>query len=57
MVNQTGDIVSSEGAKYGGTATVPTAGAAFQTTTDTSITGQTAVGTVGNDTFMWRQVN
>jgi prepilin-type N-terminal cleavage/methylation domain-containing protein len=57
MVNQTGDIVSSEGAKYGGTATVPDAGAAFQTTTATSITGQTAVGTVGNDTYMWRQVN
>lgn len=61
MVNQTGDVVSTEtgGAlpPYNGTASVPVPGAAFQTTTGTSITGLTAVGATGQDGRMWRQVN
>ena len=55
-VNQTGDVTSTEWNNYSGTSR-PDASAAFQTTTANSITGLTAVGTVGQDTRVWRQVN
>ena len=56
MVNQTGDVVTSEYSGYSGT-TGPVAHAGFLSTAAGSITGLTAVGTVGGDTRVWRQVN
>ena len=57
MVNQTGDVVSTEFNGYSGD-TGPAGGAGFFTPrTADSITGLTAVGTVGGDTRIWRQVN
>lgn len=56
MVNQTGDVVSSEFSGYTGV-TGPNANAGFITSTVDSITGLTAVGTTGGDTRIWRQVN
>jgi len=58
-VNQTGDVTSSENNAnpYSGTTLFPTPGAAFITGDPQSVTGLTAVGTVGGDGWMWRQVN
>lgn len=56
MVNQTGDVVTTEDSGYSST-TGPTAGAGFITTNADSITGLTAVGTLGQDGNVWRQVN
>ena len=56
MVNQTGDVVTSEWSLYTGD-TGPIANAAFQSSEAGSITGLTAVGVVGGDTRIWRQVN
>ena len=57
MVNQTGDVVTSEFNGYSG-GTGPTAGAGFFQARDAeSITGLTAVGTQGQDGRVWRQVN
>jgi prepilin-type N-terminal cleavage/methylation domain-containing protein len=57
MVNQSGDIVTTEDRTYSGPGPV-NAGAGFYTPYNAaSITGQTAVGTIGGDGNMWRQVN
>ena len=56
MVNQTGDVVTSEWRDYTGDAG-PVANAAFQSTEVGSITGLTAVGAIGGDTRNWKQVN
>jgi prepilin-type N-terminal cleavage/methylation domain-containing protein len=57
MVNQTGDVVSTENNTYSG-GTGPSAHAGFFTPrTNSSITGLTAVGTTGGDGNIWRQVN
>jgi len=56
MVNQTGDVVSTEDSTYSGT-TGPGAAAGFYQPATSSITGLTAVGTAGGDTNVWRQVN
>ncbi len=57
MVNQTGDVVSTEDSGYSGTAG-PTGDAGFFTPRIAeSITGLTAVGTEGGDGNVWRQVN
>jgi type II secretory pathway pseudopilin PulG len=56
MVNQTGDVVASENSAYSGFAG-PAADAAFIGGSGSIITGLTAVGTVGGDTHVWRQVN
>ena len=62
-VNQTGDVTSSENpnAPYTGSGAgvndiAPASDAAFADGPGT-ITGLTAVGVAGNDTFTWRQVN
>jgi len=57
MVNQTGDVVTSEFNGYTGT-TGPAPGAGFiNPASASSITGLTAVGATGGDGRMWRQVN
>jgi prepilin-type N-terminal cleavage/methylation domain-containing protein len=56
MVNQTGDVVTTEDADYTGTAGPP-ADAGFYDPATSSITGLTAVGTEGGDNNIWRQVN
>ncbi|MEN8150149.1 MAG: DUF2950 family protein [Planctomycetota bacterium] len=64
-VNQTGDVTSTENptTPYGGnntTGLVPNFDAAFDATDTNSlgtITGLTAVGVLGNDNNIWRQVN
>jgi type IV pilus assembly protein PilA len=64
-VNQTGDVTSCEfiggaGGPYGGTLNAPAFDAAFAASDPASagtITGLTAVGELGNDGAMWRQVN
>jgi prepilin-type N-terminal cleavage/methylation domain-containing protein len=56
MVNQTGDVVTTESNTYSGSAG-PDPDAGFVCATDDSITGLTAVGTIGHDGFNWRQVN
>ena len=56
MVNQTGDVVTTEDSAYTGTAGPP-AHAGFIDGAASSITGLTAVGTTGGDANMWRQVN
>ena len=58
MVNQTGDVVTTEFLGYSGTGAGPVAGAAFIAPgAGNSITGLTAVGTTGGDGYLWRQVN
>jgi type II secretory pathway pseudopilin PulG len=62
QVNQTGDVTSSENqanpySGWGAGATVPPPHAAFINGAGNSITGLTAVGVVGGDTNIWRQVN
>jgi prepilin-type N-terminal cleavage/methylation domain-containing protein len=57
MVNQTGDVVSTEDSGYSGTGSGPVPHAAFIDGASNYITGLTAVGTDGGDGFMWRQVN
>jgi prepilin-type N-terminal cleavage/methylation domain-containing protein len=64
FVNQTGDVTSCEyiaaaNGPYGGTTNTPGADAAFDAANATAgtITGLTAVGTVGIDGATWRQVN
>jgi prepilin-type N-terminal cleavage/methylation domain-containing protein len=56
MVNQTGDVVTTEESTYSGTAGPP-AHAGFLYGAASSITGLTAVGTTGGDSNTWRQVN
>jgi prepilin-type N-terminal cleavage/methylation domain-containing protein len=57
MVNQTGDVVTSESSTYSGD-TGPAGDAGFyQPRIAESITGLTAVGTLGGDGRIWRQVN
>jgi prepilin-type N-terminal cleavage/methylation domain-containing protein len=60
MVNQTGDVVTSEYSGYSGV-NGPPAHAAFINGANSSITGLTAVGTQGGDyattNALWRQVN
>jgi prepilin-type N-terminal cleavage/methylation domain-containing protein len=61
MVNQTGDVVTTESATYDGAAAgqFPTPGAGYvgNTVGSLSITGLTAVGQPGNDGNTWKQVN
>ena len=57
MVNQTGDVVSTEDSGYSGTTNGPVPHAGFIDGADNYITGLTAVGTDGGDGFTWRQVN
>ena len=56
MVNQTGDIVHTEESTYSKDSGPP-AHAAFVDGAGSSITGLLAIGTVGGDGGMWRQVN
>jgi prepilin-type N-terminal cleavage/methylation domain-containing protein len=57
MVNQTGDVVTTEDSSYSGD-TGPTGDSGFFTPrVAESITGLTAVGTAGGDGNLWRQVN
>ncbi len=56
MVNQTGDVVTTEDSAYTGS-TGPDGDAGFLTTAADSITGLTAVGATAGDGNMWRQVN
>ncbi len=58
MVNQTGDVVTTEDSDYNGdTGTEPDPHAGFIGGAGNSITGLTAVGTAGGDGNIWRQVN
>ena len=57
MVNQTGDIVSTDEPLYTGTAPPLEWNAAFISATVGSITGLTAQGTAGGDGNMWKSVN
>ena len=60
FVNQTGDITSTDLATYTGNTAIDigAAGSAFQLGGGaTNITGLVAVGTIGVDNQMWRQVN
>jgi prepilin-type N-terminal cleavage/methylation domain-containing protein len=56
MVNQTGDVVTTEVSTYTGT-TGPAANSGYISSVTDSITGLTAVGTTGGDGNTWRQVN
>jgi hypothetical protein len=57
-INQSGDIVASEYSGYSGRLSPLQTGAAFLSpATAWSITGNLAVGTVGGDGRIWRQVN
>jgi prepilin-type N-terminal cleavage/methylation domain-containing protein len=56
MVNQTGDVVTTEDNTYSGD-TGPDPNSGFINPAANSITGLTAVGTDGGDGNMWRQVN
>jgi len=56
MVNQTGDVVTTEFDEYTGT-DGPAGDAGFIDPGADSITGLTAVGATGGDDNMWRQVN
>lgn len=56
FVNQTGDVTSADR----GTSAVMYSGSALMgssATNDTPLTGQVAIGTVGADGFVWKQVN
>jgi len=57
MVNQTGDIVQSDNPLYTGSAPAMPFNAAYISTVANSITGLTAIATVGGDGRMWRSVN
>jgi prepilin-type N-terminal cleavage/methylation domain-containing protein len=60
FVNQTGDIIGCDFATYSGTAKIvaANAGAAFKTGGAlTNITGIVAVGTLGRDGNVWKQIN
>ena len=55
FTNQAGDVVATEVAIYSGTAAGPASDAAFKV--GGAITGNVAVGVVGADGNIWRQVN
>jgi hypothetical protein len=57
MVNQTGDIVTTEFNTYSGDTAPPGSAGFFLPRIANSITGLTAVGTEGGDENIWRQVN
>jgi prepilin-type N-terminal cleavage/methylation domain-containing protein len=60
FVNQTGDIVGCDNPLYSGTGdfTAANAGAAFRVGGAlTNITGLVAVGTLGRDSILWKQIN
>lgn len=56
VVNQTGDIIATDSSTYAGIGMPFAAGAAFKTSSASSITGLLAVGTTGQDGLLWRQV-
>jgi prepilin-type N-terminal cleavage/methylation domain-containing protein len=57
FTNQAGDVVTTEAAAYSGTAAALAPDAAFEVAGAGIITGNVAVGGVGNDGNTWRQVN
>jgi prepilin-type N-terminal cleavage/methylation domain-containing protein len=56
MVNQTGDVVTTEDSTYSGDS-APSPDAGYVCDTANSITGLTAVGATGEDGNTWKQVN
>jgi prepilin-type N-terminal cleavage/methylation domain-containing protein len=57
-INQRGEIVmSTDNGADGSASAAITPGAAFMTGNGTTITGQVAVGTTGNDGTLWRKAN
>jgi prepilin-type N-terminal cleavage/methylation domain-containing protein len=57
MVNQAGDILTTDDNLYNASAAPLDPNAAFRSSTSGSITGLTAVGTTGGDGNYWKQVN
>ena len=57
MVNQRGDIIASDNSDYTGDAPLLLFNAAFVDPVANSISGMAAVGELGGDGQMWRQVN
>ena len=58
FVNQAGDIVATDNASYSGVAASVFSGSAFKAGgNNQSITGKVAVGTLGRDGNVWKQVN
>ena len=56
MINQSGDMVSTDYAVYSGSGAALRPHAAFIGGAGDSITGHLAVGTRGGDTLMWKHV-
>ncbi len=57
FMNQAGDTLATDDARYSGVRGGPDAGSAFHPRTGSAITGMVAVGTKGNDGNVWKQVN